>query len=184
MAIGSMKKYRIIYADPPWDYGPTKRIKYPTMSTQSICDLPIRELAEDNSTLFMWATATKLADAIRVMKAWGYKYITCLVWDKQVPAGMSSHYARIQHELLLIGGKGSSKPHVSGNIGTSPNSIKTPNSIISIKKTRHSVKPEWFAEYIDKFWPEGNRIELFARRARAGWDVWGNEAPGSIDLEE
>lgn len=178
------KQYRIIYADPPWSYGPTTRIAYETMSTADICALPIKDIIERDATLFMWTTATKLADAIRVVSAWGFRYVTCLVWDKQVAGGMSSHYARIRHELLLIGGRGSSKPHLDDAVGTGPNSIKMPESVVSIHKTAHSVKPEWFAtEYIDKYWPEGNRIELFARRARPGWDVWGNEAPNSIELE-
>lgn len=179
-----MKKYRIIYADPPWSYGGyIDKTCYQVMSLEEIKKLPVKELADGNAILFLWATSFRLPWAIEVMKAWGFKYKTSLIWDKVVPAGTSNYYARPQHELLLIGGQGSAIPDRFPKIqgSTCGPDTMTPSSIIRIQKGKHSEKPEWFADYIDSNWPLGDRIELFARRAREGWDVWGNEAPNSID---
>ena len=83
-----MKKYQIIYADPPWRYDFSKdnadKIEnhYPTMALQEICELDIP--SDDNSVLYLWATAPKLLEALAVMKAWGFKYKTQMIWDKEL----------------------------------------------------------------------------------------------------
>ena len=76
-----MKKYEIIYADPPWRYkqkslsGAAEK-HYTTMSLQEICGLPVSELSHDNSVLFLWATFPMLKEALEVIEAWGFKYKT------------------------------------------------------------------------------------------------------------
>ena len=87
------KKYAVIYADPPWSYrqcgtGPKSRGNaaqhYNTMTTDDICALPVKNLAGGGSVCFMWATFPQIADALRVMEAWGFKYKTCaFVWIKK-----------------------------------------------------------------------------------------------------
>lgn len=169
----SEKKYRIIYADPPWIYDKGKELSdkygdvkkhYPPMETVDICNLPVSGLCENDCVLFLWATAPKLPEALEVMKAWGFQYKTCVVWDK---VGHNfGYYFSVRHELLLIGGKGSS----------TPDSRELHDSVISIEKSRkHSEKPEYFRGLIDKMYQSGNRIELFARNQIDGWDKWGNE---------
>lgn len=83
------KKYGIIYADPPWRYeqrsiqgGAEKH--YPTMSLEEICALPVAELADKDSALFLWTTFPKLKESFRVMDAWGFTYRTlAFLWLKQ-----------------------------------------------------------------------------------------------------
>ena len=85
-----MKKYKIIYADPPWGYRnmgniqATANVQYPTMQNEDICKLPVKEIAADNSILFLWATFPKIQEALDVMKAWGFEYKTVgFVWIKK-----------------------------------------------------------------------------------------------------
>ena len=204
-----MKRYTVIYADPPWNYGSpnrdapsaqvqqgtktqyiakdgkrktTRPLGYPMMKTESICALPVRDLAAKDCTLFLWATCYLLPDAIDVMRAWGFDNKSVLVWDKMQQR--MGTYSKANIELLLIGGRGTAKPNKECDRRLQ---YGLPDAVVSIDaltatKAQHSRKPDWFrTEYIDRFWPNGDRIELFARRAAEGWDVWGNEAPNSIE---
>lgn len=168
------KKYRIIYADPPWMYDKGKALSdkygdvqkhYPPMETQAICGLPIPNLCQDDCVLFLWATAPKLPEALEVIKAWGFQYKTNIVWDKV--KHNFGYYFSVRHELLLIGGKGSSVPDLK----------ELYDSVITVERSdKHSEKPAHFRELIDKLYTKGNRVELFARAKTDGWDVWGNQA--------
>lgn len=163
-------KYRVIYADPPWRYGDKQNIDglggaekhYPTMSISELCNIPVP--STDNSVLFMWVTSPMLEDAFKVIKAWGYKYKSSFVWDK-VSHNMG-HYNSVRHELLLISTKGSCVPDIP----------KLYDSVVSIERTEHSRKPKEFRDIIDTLYPIGSRLEMFAREAPEGWDVWGNMA--------
>ncbi len=165
-------KYRIIYADPPWQYNDKRdgnttgaEDHYPTMSIQELCELPIKELAEDNAVLFLWVTSPMLEECFAVINVWGFKYKTSFVWDK-VKHNMG-HYNSVRHELLLVCTKGSCLP----------DNNKLFDSVVSIERSdKHSEKPEEFRRIIDELYPEGNRIELFARKKIDNWEVWGNEA--------
>lgn len=165
-------QYRILYADPPWSYNDQRLAtvagggavaQYPPMSTDAICALAVPSLALRDSVLFLWATSPLLPDAHRVLESWGFTYKASFVWDKQ--RGFNGHYNDVRHELLLVGIKGKCQPQAE----------KLPPSVVSEKKTRHSAKPKTFREIIDSLYPHGPRIELFAREAPEGWDVWGNE---------
>lgn len=166
-------KYRVIYADPPWMYDKGKELSekygdvskhYPPMETEDICNLPVKELAMSDCVLFLWATAPKLPEALQVMKSWGFSYKTCVVWDKV--KHNFGYYFSVRHELLLIGGIGSSTPDTN----------ELHDSVISIERSdKHSEKPAYFRELIKKMY-RGKKIELFARQQVDGWDVWGNEA--------
>src|SRR3990167_9886532 len=101
-----MKKYQIIYADPPWRYNFSKsdsrkiENQYPTMDIKDICDLIYSFPFEfsESSILYLWATAPKLREALKVMEAWGFDYKTHAIWDKEI-IGMG-YWFRGQHELL------------------------------------------------------------------------------------
>lgn len=166
-------KYRIIYCDPPWKYDDTgvttspsyggTKWHYPSMTVEELCALPVGAMADADSVLFMWATSPKLPEALRIIEAWGFDYKTSFVWDKV--KHNFGYYNSVRHEFLLIAGRGRSTPDTK----TLYDSVQT------IERTEHSVKPEEFRAIIDDLYPVGRRIELFARREAAGWERWGNE---------
>ena len=93
-----MKKYKIIYADPPWSFGTRKLNRatsgkeitdhYPTMSDADIISLPVKEIADKNAWIFMWIVYSKLPLALDVMRAWGFKYRTVgFEWLKRTSTG-------------------------------------------------------------------------------------------------
>lgn len=170
-------KYRVWYADPPWEYGNAGVIgetdnyghaarHYPTMSIAELCDMgdQIKEACEPNAVLFMWVTSPLLEECFDVIKAWGFQYKTSFVWDK---VGHNyGHYNSVRHELLLVCTRGS----------CTPDDKTLYDSVISIEKSRtHSEKPEEFRRMIDSLYTWGKRIELFARVQVDGWEAWGNE---------
>jgi len=168
-------KYRIIYADPPWQYKDKLAVSsldlvaatshYPTMSLEELCLMPVKDMAAPDSVLFLWATFPLLPDALEVVKSWGFTYKTAFVWDKLVPTW--SNYHRAELEVLLIGTRGRGTPYVES---------REPQ-LWHIKKTYHSRKPEEFRRMIDRLYSIGPRIELFHRgEPITGWDTWGNES--------
>lgn len=80
-SIENIKKYGIIYADPPWHYN-QKNLSgaaehhYRTMSIEEICKLKVAEVADQHCVLFLWATFPQLPEALKVIKAWGFQYKT------------------------------------------------------------------------------------------------------------
>jgi len=120
--------------------------------------------AADNSVLLLWATAPKLEEALSVMDSWGFVYRTCAVWDKEV-IGMG-YWFRGQHELLLVGVRGSFSP---------PGPESRVGSVYREKRGKHSKKPEHYYGLIESMFPGERYLELFARGSREGWDSWGNE---------
>lgn len=169
------KKFGLIYADPPWRYGFTNsksraiENQYPTMSLDDICEMPVQDISEEDCILYMWTTAPKLEEGLKVLNAWGFRYITNAIWDKQKMG--RGYYFRIQHELLLVGKKGWVKPP--------PEQVRM-RSVLSISKTsKHSEKPA-IHYVLDTYHPELKKIELFARQKDMimqlnDWSVWGNE---------
>jgi N6-adenosine-specific RNA methylase IME4 len=163
--------YRVIYADPPWKYsddrapnngGATEH--YPTMSIEEICNMPVRDVTDDNAVLFLWTTSPMLEDSFKVINSWGFKYKSSFVWDKVKP--YFGHYNSVTHELLLIATKGSCTPDISERF----------DSVQTIEKSKkHSEKPEEFRNIIETMYTYGNKIELFARKKTEDWEVYGNE---------
>lgn len=164
------KKYQIIYADPPWSVKKIVRkvrpnqvgFDYPVMSLEAIKELPVRNITDDNSSLFLWTTHAYLPKAFGVMLAWGFKYQRTITWDKQ--NGMCLFGFHHRTEFLLFGYK--------GRIEMYPKRKAFP-TIVQAKSKRHSAKPEIFRDLIVPFGE--TRIELFARQRAEGWDAWGNE---------
>jgi len=172
------KKYQIIYADPPWSYNDKMSghsfsldHEYETQSKQWISNLPIREICEDTSCLFLWVTSPMLDEGIKVMSDWGFKYKTvAFCWSKETVNGKDvsnlGRWTMGNVELCLLGVKGS------------PNSWRIDKSIkqlVRAVRTKHSKKPDIVRENIVKLLGDRPRIELFARQKTEGWDVWGNE---------
>lgn len=161
--------FNVLYVDPPWRYEHVKtesraiENQYPTMALGDICDLAVP--AADDAVLFIWATAPKLEEAMQVINAWGFIYRTCSVWDKE-KIGMG-YYFRQQHELLLVA--------TCGDLPAPQETVRE-SSVHREKRGKHSSKPEYYAQLIERLYPEYPRIELFARSPREGWAVWGNEA--------
>ncbi len=159
-------KFRVIYADPPWQYGNAGLTEYghaeshyPTMPLADLCAMPVAEWAEDDAVLFLWATSPMLEDAFAVIRAWGFTYKTSFIWDKV--KHNFGHYNSVRHELLLVCTRGS----------CTPDTPKLFDSVQSIERTeRHSEKPEEFRQIIDAMYPRGRRVELFARAKVKGWD--------------
>jgi len=164
----------VLYADPPWQYEHVKtenraiENQYPTMDLDAICALPVSTVATSDAVLFLWATSPKLAEAIRVIDAWGFTYRTCLVWVKD-KIGMG-YYARQQHELLLVAARGELPV---------PLPEHRPSSVITESRGDHSAKPAIVYDLIDRMYPGFLKRELFNRHGlpRPGWaKPWGNQA--------
>ena len=161
--------YEVIYADPPWRYSFSKsksrqiENQYPTMTCEEICALKIPSARD--AVLFLWATAPKLREALRVMDAWKFTYVTQAVWDKE-RVGMG-YWFRGQHELLLVGTKGQASP---------PDAEHRVSSVFREARGKHSAKPQCVYEWIEAAFPDRLKLEMYCRSPRAGWAVFGNEA--------
>jgi N6-adenosine-specific RNA methylase IME4 len=124
------------------------------------------ECAADNCALFKWTTVPHLAIAIDVMRLHGFRYVSNWAWDK-IDIG-TGHWNRNRHEILLLGIKGEIPCPAPGQQW---------ESLLSIKATEHSAKPEKFLEMIEAYFPNLPKNELNRRgQPRPGWDAWGLEA--------
>lgn len=187
-------KYSIIYADPPWSYRDKRdthprlcggaSVHYPTMDVGAIKNLPVTEIASQNSMLFMWSTFPNLREGLAVIKAWGFDYRTvAFVWIKTnkrqclqqasfLPCEPDlffgiGYYTKSNAEICLLGVRG--KPHkVSDAV----------SSVIIAPIGKHSAKPKEARDRIVELCGDIPRIELFARSTAPGWDSWGNEITG------
>ena len=193
-----MKKYQIIYADPPWQYGSKElygdkvkgykngqrkrftklEIIYDTMSLQDIKNLPVKEISENDSVCFMWVTDSHLKQGIEVMESWGFKYKTiAFVWLKKYNTGTRVYnlapWTLKSTEICILGTKGRMSKYKSRN------DIK---ALVEAERTKHSKKPQEVMFRIEQLFCGLDKIELFAREKRIGWDVWGNEVKSDIDL--
>lgn len=169
------KKYKIIYADPPWQYkdrgcsGACEK-HYKTMKLEEIKNLPIAKIASKDCVLFLWTTYPQLKQAIEVIEAWGFRYKTIgFQWVKKNRSGNGfffglGRWTRGNTEPCLIATKG--KPQrVSNKV----------SQLILEPVGRHSAKPGVVRDKIVELTGEGEKIELFARQQVEGWDCWGDE---------
>lgn len=184
-----MKKYQVVYADPPWSYkssGAPAASRpcldrgdrphsvshyYKTMTPGDIRDLPVASMCDRDSVLFLWATTPLLPEGLSVMRDWGFKYKTCITWHKERCKGMG-YWFRGHTEHLLFG--------VRGKV---PAFRSLEHNIIKAPVLEHSRKPSAFREMIERSCAGlGAKIEMFAREACLGWDVFGDECSNSIDI--
>lgn len=192
--------YDVILADPPWSFkvwnkdtgnGRSAEAHYSTMSLDDICALPIKELASPNCALFMWSVWPSIFDAEKVITAWGFKYKTLgfewwklnKSWERALlPA---SGYKWL--EKMFFFGMGyytrtNSEPCLLSTRGSMPVAVHNERNFIVAPIREHSRKPDEQYEKIERLYPNARKLELFARRRRAGWDVFGNQVEGSIRL--
>ena len=182
-----MKKYQIIYADPPWRYNDklgTNSAKmggydkyYKGMSLTEICNLPINKISDKDCILFLWITMPKLPEAFKVIESWGFTYkTTAFTWIKLNPKAKTifkgvGRWVMGNAELVLLATKG--KPH---------RIVKNISQVVIAERGGHSVKPNEVKKRIVELMGDLPRIELFARQKTEGWDIWGNEVESDIKL--
>lgn len=178
-----MTKFRVIVADPPWSYEDklrmggrvgTKRSSdahYRTLLIDDIVALPVGELAADDSLLFLWVPNSLVGYGMRTMEAWGFEQKQVYTWVKTAsgPSGLAFGMGRRFRnctEMALVGTRGRPTPAVR----TERNLCRAPNLC-------HSQKPEQPQDSLERMYPGGPWLELFARRERPGWCCLGNECP-------
>lgn len=178
-----MPKYRTIVADPPWHYermvGRTigggegweaRGLPYGSMTLDEIKALPVGDMAQPDARLFLWTTNRYLRDAFTVADAWGFRYQQTLVWHKTNASPYPGAVAVLDLEFLLVAQRGT-----PGRL----NSARS--SLIAKAISRHSEKPDAFLDLVEQVSP-GPYVELFARRARFGWDYWGDQSLGTAEM--
>jgi N6-adenosine-specific RNA methylase IME4 len=180
--------YRLIYADPPWTYRDKCRggergagFKYPTMTVADICRLPVWELADPESCLLaMWWVPTQPVEALKVVEAWGFRFMTMkgFTWHKTNPKKGNSalgmgHMTRANSEDCLFAVRGRLPERVDASICQH----------VTAPRGRHSAKPEEIRDRLVALLGDVPRIELFARSSAPGWDCWGNECNSSVDMQ-
>lgn len=183
-------KYKVIYADPPWQFeawshrgeGKGASQHYDCMSLADICALPVAEIAEDDAALFIWVVQPQLPEAMKLIEAWGFKFKTvAFAWIKMPKSwegdGQLSMMPRIKPRMglgyhtrsgmeqcwLAIRGKGYKRQK------------QGVEQVLFSPLREHSRKPDEIAARIEALVGNVPRIELFARQNRPGWDAWGNE---------
>ena len=191
-----MKKYQIIYADPPWYYNDTQKsggtayfgasVRYSLMDNKDIVNLPINKLSDKNCVLFLWVVSPLLPEALEVINGWGFKYKTiAFCWNKLNKNGsLVSNMGRWTMgnvELCLLATKGKPK-RICKNV----------KQQVSALRTEHSKKPDIVRKKIVELMGDLPRIELFARSNKMenlfgekeldGWDTFGNEVKSDIEI--
>ena len=175
------RKFGTILADPPWQFqnrtgkvAPEhKRLnRYGTMQLEEICALPVAEIAADPAHLYLWVPNALLPEGLKVLDAWGFRYVSNIVWHKVRKDGGSDgrgvgFYFRNVTELLLFGVRGkNARTEAPG---------RSQVNYMSSRKREHSRKPDEQYELIEDC-SKGPYLELFARGTRPGWTYWGNQA--------
>lgn len=189
-------KYNVILCDAPWETkagrslnsykkengkqifssanSKSRKLQYPTLSIKDIKSFDVKSITANDAHLYFWTTNQYLPQAFEIIKAWGFKYSTTLVWAKNPFGGGLGGTFGITTEYLIFATKGS---------------LKAQNRVVgtwfNVKRKYlngfpcHSKKPDFFYELIEKV-SKGKKLEMFAREQRQGWDVFGNEIENSI----
>jgi N6-adenosine-specific RNA methylase IME4 len=198
------KKYEIIYCDPPWQFNNKKTggsmksgaaSQYLTTGIEGLKSIPVDKITADNAILIMWYVGAMPQEAIDLVHAWGFtiKNMNGFVWNKLTVKnnlffGMG-FWTRAGSESAIIAVKGKPKPdsrsvRAVGNY--MPESFDDVLAELcysgSYKIGKHSVKPNEFRDKCVELMGDIPRLEMFARKASKGWDVFGNEAPNSIEI--
>jgi N6-adenosine-specific RNA methylase IME4 len=177
-------RYRTIVADPPWSYHQRaqsgKRDRrasasdfYDVMSWDAIARLPVVDLADTDAHLYLWVTNALLFEdrdgwtIPRIVGEWGFTYKTLLTWNKTGPTGLGRYFrGRTEHVVFAV----------RGSCGIEPTMRE--QNIFHAVNGAHSAKPDCFYDLVERVSP-GPYLELFARRARFGWDYWGDQSLGT-----
>ena len=176
--------FQTILADPPWRFAnrtgkiaPEHRRlgRYATMTLEEIKALPVAAHAAENAHLYLWVPNALLPEGLAVMRAWGFRYVTNIVWAKRRKDGGPDgrgvgFYFRNVTELLLFGVKGRLRTLAAG---------RRQVNLIESRKREHSRKPDEQYRLIESCSP-APYLELFARYPQPRWAAWGNEADLTI----
>lgn len=192
------KLYRTIVADPPWDYprgfalGPghgdqrkplkdgwgkaktlaPRPLPYSPLSVQEIAEMPVSDLAASSARVFLWTTNRYLPESFGIVERWGFPYRQTLVWHK-TDANLAGGIAPNSAEFIVVGARGA--PGIN---------VRWPSAVVALARpgnAPHSTKPDLFLDLIEQVSP-GPYLELFARRARFGWDYWGDESLETVEM--
>ena len=196
--------FRTVVADPPWPYatpgkgplqsskghrpnsydysrnGPTAgssaHSRYELMTLDEIKNLPVEKHVEHDAHLYLWTTNAFVVQAHEVCTAWGFRPITLLTWVKvkpgtAEPSMKTGYYFRGATEHIVFAVRGSLRLRAERGVSTA----------FVHPRTKHSVKPDAFFKLVEECSP-GPYLEMFARRARAGWSLFGNQAPDAVPL--
>jgi N6-adenosine-specific RNA methylase IME4 len=186
------ERYRTIVADPPWEMpesgkwtgkggrsgkgnwvdrnGDTTSLPYRTMTLAEIGALPVTDLAEKDAHLYVWTVNRHLEATFGIVRAWGFRPSTLLTWCK-APMGLGMGGAFTQTtEYVIFARRGSLK-----------HTVRQDSTWWQWKRGQHSAKPEAFLDLVEQVSP-APRLELFARRARFGWDYWGDQSLGTAEF--
>ena len=183
-ALGLHEPVGTVLADPPWRFlnrtgkvAPEHRrlSRYDTMEWKEIAALPVAELMAAQSHCYLWVPNALLTEGLKVMESWGFTYKANLVWAKRRKDGGPDgrgvgFYFRNTTELILFGARGKLRTLPPG---------RSQVNIIESRKREHSRKPDEQYPIIESCSP-GPYLELFARYARPGWYLWGNEAAENV----
>lgn len=187
-----MTRYNVILADPPWPYhnpqsdDPARGGKtYRTLTLEQIKALPVQRIAAPDCALFLWATFPKLKEALEVIEAWGFRYITCaFTWVKLNPTGELFQGGVKGKDVLLRKGiysgmgywtNGNAELCLFAKQGRPKRVARNVKQIVITPRGRHSAKPSVVRNRIVQLMGDVPRIELFAREYPKGWAVWGDE---------
>lgn len=175
------RKFATVMADPPWRFtnrtgkvAPEHRrlARYPTMTLDDICALPVGENLEPTAHCYLWVPNALLPDGLRVLSAWGFEYKSNLIWHKIRKDGGSDgrgvgFYFRNVTEILLFGTRGKNARTLDAG--------RTQVNLFGTRKREHSRKPDEQYDIIESC-SRGPYLELFGRGVRKDWTVWGNQA--------
>lgn len=175
------KDFYTVLADPPWQFknrtgkmAPEhKRLsRYGTMNLDEIMALPVDRVVAETAHLYLWVPNALLPEGLKVMEAWGFSYKSNVVWHKVRKDGGSDgrgvgFYFRNVTELVLFGVRGKNARTLQPG--------RTQVNYLATRKREHSRKPDEFYDIVESCSP-GPYLEMFARGARKGWSVWGDQS--------
>lgn len=210
MDLSRFDRYQVIVADPPWLYNEQKKTRkdgtptrgigachsYDQLTTDEICAMPVSQLAAERCHLYLWATCPLLPDALRVMQAWKFEWVTIPhVWVKMNKGAWEDAQRHINQlpmfkvtdDLIMafmnklacfLPGfyTGSNVELVllgrRGKPFAHAEGCKA-SQLIFAPRGEHSQKPEAMQDRIEWMYPDAT-----PRWARQGWTVWGDEVEG------
>jgi len=177
------KKYDLIYIDPPWSYdkkvgqGVADNV-YDTVPLEDIKNIPIKSMLKEDGVVWCWVTFPMLLKEIpELIEAWGLDYVTvCFNWiklnDNGTPFFGIGHHTKSNGEICIILRKGKGLKVIDNTI----------SQVILTKKDRHSKKPHICYSRLECLYGNKDRLEMFARHKREGWDVFGNQIPKDTQI--
>lgn len=140
------------------------------MSIDRIKQLPVADLAEENAHLYLWTINKYISQAYEIARFWGFQPSTMLVWCKNPHGiGLGGTYVLITEYVLFC------------RRGTLAAKKRIDRNWWNWKRGAHSEKPSEFQDIVESVSP-GPYLEMFARKQRPGWSVWGNEVESDIAM--